>query len=320
MIRGRLAPSPTGALHLGNARTFLLAWLSLRRQRGRVVLRIEDLDGPRVKPESVRGVIEDLQWLGLDWDEGPDVGGAFGPYVQTQRLASYEQILARLRADQLVYPCVCTRSDIQRAASAPHPGEEGPRYPGTCRGRFASAEEAAAVSGRAPAWRFRVPLGTTEFVDGFHGPVTMNVDQQVGDFVVWKGSGTPAYQLAVVADDLAMEITEVVRGDDLLASTPRQQMLYTALGRSPPATWHVPLVVGQDGLRLAKRHGDTRIATFREQGISAERLVGLLAAWSGLRSVGSACRPRELVDDFDWSRVPHSRVVWDEKEDLRSNM
>jgi len=275
-----------------------------------VVLRIEDLDGPRVKPESLAGVIEDLRWLGLDWDEGPDVGGPWGAYLQTQRLPLYEETLARLRRANLVYPCVCTRGDVQRAASAPHPGEEGPRYPGTCRDRFASLEEAAAASGRTPAWRFRVPAGPLEFRDGFQGSVAIDVDSQVGDFVVWKGSGTPAYQLAVVADDVAMEITEVVRGDDLLSSTPRQRLIYEALGHAPPATWHVPLVVGPDGLRLAKRHGDTRIAAFRAQGVSAERLVGLLAAWSGLRPAGGECRPDELVADFDWSRIPRERIVW----------
>lgn len=309
-VRGRLAPSPTGALHLGNVRTFLLAWLSLRAQGGRVILRIEDLDGPRVKPESLAQLIDDLRWLGFDWDEGPDVGGDFGSYVQTERLPRYEQALAQLRSAGLVYPCVCTRGDIQRAASAPHPGEEGPRYPETCRGRFVDAAEAASVSGRAPAWRFRVPEAPQTFHDQFHGDVTCDVAAQVGDFVVWKGSGTPAYQLAVVVDDLAMEITEVVRGDDLLASTPRQHLLYAALGGRPPLTWHVPLVVGTDGLRLAKRHGDTRVASFREQGVGPERIVGLLAAWSGLRPDGAVCTPRDLIADFDWSRVPRERVTW----------
>lgn len=316
-VRGRLAPSPTGALHLGNARTFLLAWLSLRRQGGTVVLRIEDLDGPRVKAEAAAEAIEDLRWLGLDWDEGPDVGGPFAPYVQTQRPDVYRELLGRLQASGLVYPCTCSRSDIERAASAPHPGEEGPRYPGTCRGRFATAEEAERATGRAPAWRLIVPPGERAFVDGFRGEVRGDVAEQVGDFVVWKGSGAAAYQLAVVADDLAMRIDEVVRGDDLASSTLRQELLYEALSARSPRFWHLPLVIGPDGRRLAKRHGDTRIATFRRAGVPAERLVGLLAFWSGLASAGEACRPVDLIERFDWRATPREPVVCDEATALR---
>lgn len=310
MIRGRLAPSPTGALHLGNARTFLLGWLSIRVQGGKVVLRIEDLDGPRVKRGATDGAIEDLRWLGLDWDEGPDCGGIHGPYVQTERAALYETGLDNLRAKNLIYPCVCTRSDIDRAASAPHPGEEGPRYPGTCRDRFDSEAVAQAATGRSPALRFRVPPVPVAFEDLYHGSLSVNVSEQVGDFVVRKGNGTAAYQLAVVIDDAAMGITEVVRGDDLIASTPRQLLLYRALDLTSPSFRHVSLVVGPDGLRLAKRHGDTRIATFRQQGIAPERLVGLLAHWCGLAPPGSERMPRELVSSFDWQRVPRGRIVW----------
>jgi glutamyl-tRNA synthetase len=270
---------------------------------------MEDLDGPRVKPGAAAAAIEDLHWLGLDWDEGPGSGGPLGPYVQTQRTTSYEAAIENLLRHGLVYPCVCSRSDIVRSASAPHPGEEGPRYPGTCRDEFTSIAAARAATGRDPALRFRVPPGAISFTDLQHGEVAIDVSQQVGDFVVRKGNGTPAYQLAVVVDDAAMGITEVVRGDDLLASTPRQLLLYRALGLPAPTFRHVPLIVGPDGLRLAKRHGDTRIDTFRRQGIRPERLVGLLASWSGLGSAGNDCTPRDLLKRFDWQLVPRERIV-----------
>ncbi len=310
-MRGRLAPSPTGALHLGNARSFLLAWLSARAQRGAVVLRMEDLDGPRVKADAAGGVLTDLEWLGLEWDEGPDRGGPHGPYVQTERAALYERALADLARAGLVYPCVCTRSDIERAASAPHVGEEGPRYPGTCRGRFDSEAAALAAAGRSPALRLRVEPGEVAFTDLNRGRSAIDVASQVGDFVVRKGNGTAAYQLAVAVDDTAMRITEVVRGDDLVASTPRQILIYRALGWSPPAFRHVPLVVGPDGLRLAKRHGDTRLASLRERGVRPERLVGFLAHSCGLAPPGSARMPADLISSFDWQRVSRAPVVCD---------
>jgi glutamyl-tRNA synthetase len=263
-----------------------------------------------VKQGAADGAIDDLRWLGLDWDEGPDCGGPHGPYVQTERSALYETGLQNLRSRGLVYPCVCTRSDIERAASAPHPGEEGPRYPGTCRDRFDSEAAAQAATGRNPALRFRVPPDPIAFDDLNHGTTSVNVSEQVGDFVVRKGNGTAAYQLAVVVDDAAMGITEVVRGDDLLASTPRQLLLYLALDLAPPTFRHVPLVVGPDGLRLAKRHGDTRVATFRQQRIAPERLVGLLANWCGLAPPGSERMPPDLANAFDWQRVPRERIVW----------
>lgn len=326
-IRGRLAPSPTGALHLGNARTFLLAWLSSRSQGGTVVLRIEDLDGPRVKPSTVAGVIEDLRWLGLDWDEGPDRGGPVGPYVQTERQALYAAAWEQLNADGQVYPCRCSRSDIERAASAPHAGDEGPPYPGTCRRRLPAGpanvagpfEDAPGDAGevRPVAWRFQVPDAPLRFVDGCCGAQEWALPTSSGDFVVLKGTGTAAYQLAVVVDDHAMRISEVVRGDDLLSSTPRQLALYAALGWDPPRFWHVPLVVGPDGRRLAKRHGDTRIATFRAAGIPAERLVGLLASWSGLGRPGEEWRPADLTSRFAWSKVPRERIVCDQAAALR---
>ena len=310
VIRGRLAPSPTGALHLGNARTFLLAWLQVRSVGGAVVLRVEDLDGPRVKKWAFRQTLEDLEWLGLDWDEGPGKGGDLGPYVQGERLDSYEGILERLGAMGLVYPCVCTRKEAALAASAPQgPAGEGPPYPGTCRGRFGSVEEAREKTGRPAALRFLVEEGEVEFEDLYAGPVSMDVARFSGDFVVAKGDGTPSYQLACAADDHAMEITHVLRGDDLIPSAARQILLHRALGWEPPRFAHTPLLVGPDGRRLAKRHGDTRVARFREAGVRAEALVGWLAAVSGLLPPGREAMPADLVSSFDLARVRREKVV-----------
>ncbi|MCA9267614.1 MAG: tRNA glutamyl-Q(34) synthetase GluQRS, partial [Planctomycetales bacterium] len=206
---GRLAPSPTGAQHVGNARTYLLAWLSIRSRGGRLILRMEDIDSPRIKAGAAQQAIDDLRWLGLDWDEGPDVGGAAGPYVQTERMPRYQAALAQLQAAQAVYPCVCTRSDVAAAASAPHVGQEGPRYAGTCAGRWL---DGATPPDRPFCWRFRTRAGQTQtFVDVVHGRQTCRVYEELGDFVVCKSDGAPAYQLAVVVDDHAMGVTEVLR-------------------------------------------------------------------------------------------------------------
>jgi len=284
---GRLAPSPTGALHLGNVRTFLWAWLSARAQRGRVLLRIEDLDTPRVKPGTAEKMLDDLRWLGFDWD-GEVV-------VQTARREHYRAAFERLQGR--LFPCRCTRGEIAAAASAPHGDEHELRYPGTCRG----------YSGPATCWRFRVDPGVVDFDDRLFGPQAIDVAGTIGDFAVAKTTDQPAYQLAVVADDLAQGVTEVVRGDDLIPSTARQILIYRALGAAPPAWGHVPLVVGPDGTRLAKRHGDARIATFRERGVPPERIIGVLAEWSGL-GAGDAT-PSCLVPKWDWAKVPKERIV-----------
>lgn len=291
---GRLAPSPTGALHLGNARTFLLAWLSVRSRGGTLLLRLEDIDGPRVKPEAVAGTLTDLQWLGLDWD------GA--PVVQSTRLEVYAAAAERLLAAGLAYPCVCTRKEVEEAASAPHETDlDGPAYPGTCRGRFADLAAARAATGREAALRFQVDTAAVPFVDGFAGPQAGRIR---GDFVVQKRDGGPAYQLAVVVDDAAQGVTEVLRADDLLPSTPRQLLLYQALGLPTPRFVHVPLVVGADGRRLAKRHGDTSLRAFREAGVAPERVIGWLAVACGLRSVLAPCRPADLLAGFRLEQLP----------------
>jgi glutamyl-tRNA synthetase len=295
---GRLAPSPTGAQHVGNARTYLIAWLAVRSRGGRLILRIEDIDSPRIKPGAAAQACEDLRWLGLDWDEGPT--------VQSHRLSLYESALKQLQAQELVYPCTCSRQDIERAASAPHAEHEGPVYPGTCAGRTVAD---AATLDRPYAWRFRLPATATEFIDGYRGPTRIDLREVGGDFIVWKSDRTPAYQLAVVVDDAAQGVTEVVRGDDLVPSTPRQLLLYAALGLKPPRFVHVPLVVGPDGRRLAKRHGDTRLATLRQGGVRAEALLGLLAWSCGWIERAERITARALVPRFRLDAIPPQPFV-----------
>jgi glutamyl-tRNA synthetase len=307
---------------VGNARTYLLAWLSVRSRGGRVVLRIEDLDSPRVKPWAAAQALADLRWLGLDWDEGPDVGGPHAPYVQTQRQSLYRAALEQLIAAERVYPCTCSRSDIAAAASAPHAGHEGPVYPGTCAHRRAS--QAPPLPGPPPgggarevampfAWRLRVRPTVRSFHDRLRGLESADMSRELGDFVVAKADGTPAYQLAVVVDDHAMGITEVLRGDDLVPSTFRQLELYEFFGWAPPTFVHVPLVVGPDGRRLAKRHGDTRLATLREQGVRPQRLVGLLAWSCGLLQRPEEVAPADLVPSFSLERVCRQPWVFQEE-------
>ncbi|HEY2515751.1 MAG TPA: tRNA glutamyl-Q(34) synthetase GluQRS, partial [Polyangiaceae bacterium] len=250
MIRTRFAPSPTGDLHLGGAWTALASWALARKARGAFVLRMEDLDPPRVVRQSAERILDDLAWLGLGWDEGPDVGGPYAPYAQSQRGGLYAEAVERLRGQGLVYPCDCSRAEIARAASAPHAGEETV-YPGTCRDKPIAREFK-----RDPAWRLRVPEGTRVSVeDGAVGTIEQDVGRECGDFVLQRGDGVFAYQLAVIVDDVAMRITDVIRGADLAPSTPRQVLLARLLGAEPPRYVHLPMVVASDGARLAKRTG-----------------------------------------------------------------
>jgi len=307
--RGRFAPSPTGPMHLGNARTALLAWLAARAEGGRLVMRVEDLDRPRLRPGMEERILAELRWLGLDWDEGPDAGGPAGPYRQSQRLPLYQAALARLQEAGVVYPCFCSRAEVARAAEAPHgPGEDGPRYPGTCRD-LAEGERRERSARRSPAWRLRVEAGEVTFDDGLHGPQAFDVAVQVGDFVVARADGVPAYQLAVVVDDAAMGVTDVVRGDDLLPSTARQILLYRALGSAPPRFAHVPLVVGPDGRRLAKRHGALSLGELRRRGADPRRAVALLARLSGLAGTETSLAPADLVAGFGLARIPRAPAL-----------
>ena len=295
-MRGRFAPSPTGRLHLGNARSALLGWLQARAAGGEFLLRVEDLDRARCRPEHVEALYRDLAWLGLHWD-GPVL-------LQSARSEAYEAALAELRAAGRVYPCSCTRQEVARAASAPHgPLDEGPLYPGTCRPPSGSARPGAPT-----ALRFQPRPGFTSFVDGLHGPSGHDVCDAVGDFVVRRNDGVASYQLAVVVDDAQQGITHVLRGDDLLTSTPRQLQLYEALGLQPPAFTHVPLLLGEDGRRMAKRDGASTLSGLREAGVQAERVVGWLAHWSGLTD-GRPCRAAELVPGFSLDLLRRMPVV-----------
>ncbi len=268
--RGRIAPSPTGYLHLGHARTFWIAQQRTREHGGTLILRNEDLDRARCKPEFIAAAIEDLQWFGFEWSEGPDVGGPHAPYNQSERMPHYIAAFERLRASKLIYPCRCSRQDVLRALSAPHQGEEEPIYPGTCR----SFEPLVSPAPRAGiSWRFRVPEGRcVEFVDGNLGPQRAIAGEDFGDFLVWRKDDLPSYQLAVVVDDAAMGITEVVRGEDLITSTFRQLLLYETLGYTAPSFYHCALMRDINGARLAKRSNATALRTFRAQGRSPEEL------------------------------------------------
>lgn len=300
---GRLAPSPTGVLHLGNARSFLLAWLSIRQQGGRILLRIEDLDGPRVRQGATESAIEDLQWMGLDWDDEIR--------IQSHSRKRHDEAIDQLIDQGAAYPCVCTREEIEEAASAPHEGDipaSETVYPGTCRQRWSNAEEARHASGKEPAIRLRIESGAVPFVDQFRGPESGDV---VGDFVLRKRDGTPAYQLAVVVDDAADGITEVLRADDLIPSTPRQLLLYRLFGWDPPSFIHVPLITGPDGLRLAKRHGDTSLGHYRRQGISAAEVVGTLAHLCGLAAEGERWMPEDLIEQFALEKLSPNPTIWD---------
>jgi glutamyl-tRNA synthetase len=312
ILISRLAPSPTGVLHLGNARTFLWAWLSARAQGGRVIMRIEDLE-TRARPGVVEKILDDLAWLGLDWDEGPQPGANLETpeskkFIQSQRRGYYKDIHAELLETNAIYPCICTRADIAASQSAPHEGDAELHYTGHCRGRFANAADAEKITGRVPAWRLKVRPGAVTFDDLLYGPQSIDVYSTVGDFVVAKTPDNPAYQLAVVADDIVMGVNEIVRGDDLIPSTARQILIYRQLGVPLPNYGHVPLIVGPDGKRLAKRHGDARIASFREKGVRPEHIVGVLARWSGLACSGNVT-PRDLLSVWSWQKVNRERVV-----------
>lgn len=271
--RGRLAPSPTGYLHLGHARTFWTAQLRAREHDGTLILRDDDLDRDRCRPEFVSGMFEDLKWFGFEWTEGPDIGGSHAPYNQSQRMEFYRAALKKLRAGNFIYPCYCSRKDIQAAVTAPHAADDELIYPGTCRDKDSVSGTTSRFS-----WRFRVCDGEViSFTDGRLGEQRVIAGKDFGDFVIWRHDDVPAYQLACVVDDAAMQITEVVRGEDLLVSTARQILLYRALGWMPPAFFHCGLVRDEQGERLAKRHDALALQTLRKSGISAQQIR---SSWS----------------------------------------
>jgi glutamyl-tRNA synthetase len=300
-LRTRFAPTPSGDLHLGGALTALVAFVRARASGGRFVVRVEDLDPPRTVAGATARIAEDLDWLGLAEDEGIARGGPYPPYAQSERFGLYEETIRRL--GERVYPCTCSRAEIARAATAPHLGEEGPRYPGTCRDPRNRRPD------RAPALRFRVedgPAARVDWVDRFAGAQREDVAARVGDFVLRRADGVFAYQLAVIVDDCAMQIDEVVRGDDLLGSTARQIMLARALGQRPPTYGHLPVVRGPDGERLAKRHqSGTRGTTVRElraAGFSPAEILDELARALGVDVGPSRSRDEaleRLIDHAD---------------------
>jgi glutamyl-tRNA synthetase len=299
IIRTRFAPSPTGDLHLGGAWTALASWVLARRAgagRGAYVLRVEDLDVPRVVAGSQARIEDDLRWLGLDWDEGP--------ILQSARGALYEAAIASLSAHGLVYPCDCSRAEIARVASAPHPGEEA-LYPGLCRDRDPAREMK-----RPPALRVRVPDETIAYADVVVGVVEQNLAREVGDFVLRRGDGVFAYQLAVVVDDLAMGVTDVVRGADLVPSTPRQIWLARMLGGDVPRYAHLPLVVAPDGSRLEKRTSGASVRELRDRGVAPERIVGELAFGLGLVPTRAPVDAREIAAIVAAAPIRWPREPW----------
>ena len=303
---GRLAPSPTGALHVGNIRTFMVAWLQMRTCGGAVRLRIEDLDHPKHKAGSDERLIDDLRWLGFDWD---------GDVVyQSARQSLYLSALHALAPS--LYPCTCSRADILQAQSAPHPGEVL-RYPGSCRPQRlggACPDAPLAPAGRDVAWRLALtPEDDGRFRDGFSTLPVRRAAEEAGDFVVARGADKAcvAYALAVVVDDAEMGVTDVVRGDDILPATPSQVVLYQRLGLNLPTFWHVPLVVGEDHLRLAKRHGDTRIDTYRASGVTPGQILTALARSCGWLTPGEQVTTlSDLLPRFSLTTLPHAPFVW----------
>lgn len=300
----RLAPSPTGALHLGNARTFLVNWLLARQQGWRIILRMEDLDGPRIKSDADRSAIETLAWLGLDWDEGP--------IYQSHDLEPYRQALDTLARAGRAYPCAMTRKQIEQAASAPHEGGElrfGPELRPEIEPRTFVESDVG--------WRFVTPACSVSFDDEFKGAQTCDPSAEVGDFPIWTKQGQPAYQLAVVVDDHRQGVTHIVRGDDLVDSAGRQRLLYEALGIGPmPRYCHLPLVLGPDGRRLAKRHGDTRLTRYRKMGVSANRVLSLLGRWCSIEMAGTdEIKVEDLLSRFELARMPREPVTFTKEDE-----
>lgn len=299
-IVGRLAPSPTGYLHVGHARSFLLAWWHARSRGGRIVLRIEDLDRARAKPELVDTCLRDLEWLGIDWDGQPT--------YQSADLGPYEEALASLIASGAAYACTCSRKEIEAAQSAPHTADQL-HYPGTCRGRYASVKAAERFADREVGLRLRVGSAPLDLEDAVRGRHSTDVQRDVGDFLLARRDRTFAYQLAVVVDDARSGITEVLRGDDLLPSTARQWHLQHALSLPHPGWIHVPMVVDPAGRRLAKRDRDLALASLRAAGVDARRLVFWAARTAG-QPVSEELSASDLLQTFDLKNLPEGPAIF----------
>ena len=289
-MRGRFAPSPTGYIHLGNVWTAFLTWLQVRQQKGTLILRIEDIDEQRSKPEYTQALLEDLAWLGLDWDEGPGKGGPYGPYIQQERYSLYEKALQELQAKHLLYPCYCSRARLQ-AIGAPHEGEHR-LYDGHC---YGMPEEQRRQMDRKPSWRVHVPHVSVSFTDGSYGPFSDYLPRVCGDFVVRRADGLYAYQLAVAVDDGSMGITHVLRGRDLLSSTAQQIWLMEVLGYTPPSYTHVPMLIDASGNRLSKRQQGITVRSLRDRGVQADAILSALALAGGLVSERRLYHKGELL-------------------------
>lgn len=316
-------------MHLGNAWTALLAWLSARSRGGTMILRMEDLDPDRCKPHFARHILEDLSWLGLDWDEGPDVGGPHGPYTQDERRGLYQRCLDTLETRRMVYPCTCTRAELRAAQAfpagnaeaaddgaphsgvtqAPHAGEAEPVYAGTCLRLTPEERSMRMERGRGAALRLLVPSVRISFTDRVLGPQTQELADECGDFVLRRSDGVHAYQLAVVVDDADQRITEVVRGADLLSSTARQIHLFHTFGWRAPDYAHVPLLVDTDGRRLSKRRGDVDLGQLRNAGVQPGTIIGYLAWKAGLLPAPRHATPLELIDRFSFAPLPAGPLV-----------
>lgn len=306
MTVGRYAPSPSGRMHLGNLCCCLLAWLSAKSKGGKVVLRVEDLDTARCPRKFAELLQQDLAWLGLSADEGGDKGGPDGPYYQSDRSAVYQQFYDVLWKKGLVYPCFCSRSQLH-AADAPHRSDGQVVYAGTCR-NLTPEQAAEKALRRPPAWRVRVPDETVGFTDGHLGYYEENLARDCGDFYLRRADGVFAYQLAVVVDDALMGVTEVVRGADLLSSTPRQLWLYRTLDLNAPEFIHMPLLLAPDGRRLSKRDGDESLENLQAK-YTPEEIIGRLACACGLQKAPDPRTPAELADGFSWEKVPRQDIV-----------
>lgn len=298
-VKGRFAPSPSGRMHLGNLFSFLLAWLSAKSKGGSIVLRVEDLDPVRCLPSHAWQLMEDLEWLGLNWDEGGDTAA----YWQSDRGHLYAAAFAQLEQAGLTYPCFCSRH--QRLNEAPHGHEISPSCPCVT---LTPEEISARMAEKVPSYRVRVPRETVSFVDGLQGAYSQDLAVDCGDFPIRRADGAWAYQLAVVVDDAAMGVTEVVRGRDLLFSTPRQLWLYKALGLTPPEFYHVPLLLAPDGRRLAKRDADLDMGALRHR-YAPEELTGILAHMAGLRPTAAPVSVEELAAEFDWGNISRENIT-----------
>ncbi|RLB06684.1 MAG: glutamate--tRNA ligase [Deltaproteobacteria bacterium] len=310
-VRVRFAPSPTGMLHIGNARTALYNKLFALKHDGAFILRIEDTDVARLDLGAERAIMEDLRWLGLDWDEGPEVGGRYGPYLQSERGNIYQEYAQRLLEKGKVYPCYCTPEELEQMRKMLLAKGERPRYLGRCRELSPTMARELEREGRRPSLRFKVPEGTTVVEDIIHGAKTFE-NSLIGDFVIMRSDGRPAYNFAAVVDDALMEITHVIRGEDHLPNTPRQLLLYQALGFAPPHFAHHPMLLGPDGTRLSKRHGATSVQAYREEGFLPQAMANYLVLLGGGSSGGGEVMSwEEMIERFSLEEIARSPAIFD---------